>query len=521
MLVKYQKILFFIIILTMPITNFIKNFSYLGAMNGKLSTYFVIIALSLWIFDTVKNKKEILFPKYFKIWSAIFLIYFTLASINGLLNVHYEILVHEKLKIILEDSNISKYISIPVITKIFFGIKIIKNILFNFIFTFITSLWIYNLFYSNYKEGLKIFKYAVITIVAIFFIYSIPETLYLIHNNIGHKILSVINPFLYEIGKSYNWHPPLLWKNQMRLLFPEPSNIGLFISVILPITFIYFIKTNSKLKYLYLLVIVFYSYCIFMSQARTAYALLVVFLAMFFILVLIKRGILLKYIIALFCVVIGFGCYYFVSCIAASNSYRNISIQNTENSFIKLSQNYNFINNKINSNLLSIADSGARSNGARYGVTKTELQIGLDNVILGVGKELTPIYFEEYLSADDAKNTEIKLWLKLMEEKGIFKSFYPNLNEYSRTFAEVGLIGLLLFITPFFYAIYKINMKILRKNNSMDWFDLSIIFVGLSICLISWFGSPATAFYTPIIYLGFAFIVINKENYEQEIFKKC
>ena len=512
MLVKYQKILFFIIILTMPITNFIKNFSYLGAMNGKLSTYFVIIALSLWIFDIVKNKKELLLPKYFKIWATLFLVYFTFSSINGLLNVNYEILVHDKLKMLLEGSNISNYISVPVITKIFFGVKIIKNILFNFVFTFITSLWIYNLFYSNYKEGLKIFKYAIITIVTIFFIYSIPETLYLIHNNIGQKILSVINPFLYEIGKSYNWHPPLLWKNQMRLIFPEPSNIGLFISVILPISFIYFIKTSSKLKYLYLFVIVFYSYCIFMSQARTAYALLVIFLLMSFILILTKKEILLKYIVTLFCVVIGFGCYYFVSNIAASNLYRNISIQKTENTFIKISENSNFINNKVNNNLLSIADSKARSNGARYGVIKTELKIGLDNALLGVGKELTPVYFKEYLSADDAKNNEIKLWLKLMEEKGIFKSSYPNLNEYSRTFAEAGLIGLLLFITPFCYAIYKISMKIFNKNNSIDWFDSSIILLGLSICLISWFGSPATAFYIPIIYLGFAFILINKKS---------
>ncbi len=490
MIVSLQKILFFIIVFTLPITNFIKNISSIGPLNGKLSTYFVIIGLFFWILDIIRNKKEILFPKYFKIWAFLFLIFDILVSIYGLYSVDYRILEHEKLKIFIEYTSIDTYISLQTISVIFFFIKIIKNIVFNFILTFGTSLWIYNLFFYNFQNGIKILKYAIYGVIFILFLYSIPETLYLLNVDIGKQILSTINPFLYEIGKNYNWHPPLYWKNQMRLIFPEPSNIGLFMSIILPMFTIYFFKAKTKVKYLYGTIISFYSYCIFMSQARTAYALLVCFVIFILILTLLKKENFYNFIIFCILICIGFSGYY--------------TVMNN-----KLYSNEIIIEESLNNNLLSITNSNARSNGARFGVIKTEFKMGMDNIVTGVGKELTPVYFEKYLSEEDASNNEIKLWLRLMREKGIFKSSYPNLNEYTRTFAETGILGVFLFVSSFVYTINKLLFFIFKKTyKSLN--EVLIISLGLLLCMISWMGSPATAFYIPFIYLGFAFIVINK-----------
>lgn len=161
------------------------------------------------------------------------------------------------------------------------------------------------------------------------------------------------------------------------------------------------------------------------------------------------------------------------------------------------------ISKAIDDNLLSVASGNKRSNTARYGVIKSELAMGADHWLLGVGRENTKYYFEKYMPKENLKSGEIRMWIRQLHEKQ-WKSSYPMLNEYTRRFAEDGIGGLVLFVMPFFFAIWKLWKRLLYENSNL-WQDYAIVFMGLVICVVSWLGNTANTFYLPYVLLGLGY----------------
>ena len=43
-----------------------------------------------------------------------------------------------------------------------------------------------------------------------------------------------------------DWWPPLLWKGQLRSVFPEPSHIGNYIALSMPVLWYLYLRDESK-----------------------------------------------------------------------------------------------------------------------------------------------------------------------------------------------------------------------------------------------------------------------------------
>ena len=118
------------------------------------------------------------------------------------------------------------------------------------LYTFCVSIWIIHLFSGNFIEGFdKLRRYILILAIALG-IYAIPEILlFKFHMELGRDILSITNPFLYDVGQYLDWYPPLIWSNdQLRSYATEPSIFGFLAASIIPFSWSYF-KNRIRWEY--------------------------------------------------------------------------------------------------------------------------------------------------------------------------------------------------------------------------------------------------------------------------------
>lgn len=130
-------------------------------------------------------------------------------------------------------------------------------------------------------------------------------------------------------------------------------------------------------------------------------------------------------------------------------------------------------------NMMSVASTDKRSNRARYSIMEAEFRIGLDHPVLGVGYSLRQAYIPDYLPEEAFSNHEIQGWLDFQKENGIMKSKFPPLGDYFVRFAETGLLGLIMFLLPAIYVLFK-NIKMLCKHSINDGDRLLRIFFSIS-----------------------------------------
>ena len=163
-----------------------------------------------------------------------------------------------------------------------------------------------------------------------------------------------------------------------------------------------------------------------------------------------------------------------------------------------------------------MANPGARSNGESKTVIIANLRIGMQHPFLGVGSGLKDAYITDNLPEMGLKNREVNMWMKNQAKKGILKSGYPNLCEYATKFAEIGAVGLIVFLFPMLYLIFKITKKIkLCIKEGIDN-DKVIIYVAF---LISFLGICATGLgdslditYCYWILLGLGYAMCYEDN---------
>ena len=110
----------------------------------------------------------------------------------------------------------------------------------------------------------------------------------------------------------------------------------------------------------------------------------------------------------------------------------------------------------INDNLGSLTSKDKRSNRARFSMLEASIAIGKDHSILGVGKSLRNAYVPDYLSESGRADSEVQYWIKNQKEKGIMKSGFPALGEYSARFAETGILGLVIYLLPALFLAFQL-----------------------------------------------------------------
>ena len=105
--------------------------------------------------------------------------------------------------------------------------------------------------------------------------------------------------------------------------------------------------------------------------------------------------------------------------------------------------------------------------------------------IFGVGIYTRNEYIAEQLSDADKNVGEVRLWLKYMVEQGPMQSGFPDTNHFITIFAEQGIIGLILFMSPSCVVLLKLLLKKKCIKQNLGTITTSIALIGLNIALLA------------------------------------
>lgn len=521
-IINFQYLMLFLTILTLPVFSLTKSLQIIN-LGGKLSWYFAllgVIALAIeWLLFRFKIDKTI------KIFFIIFLGWQVLSLVIGLYQYPYyqESNWHQSTRLsyiidFIENHDID-FMTINQIEAIWLAMRVIKNTLLEFIFTFGITMWTVHLFRDSFNRGFVIIRKFVLALALVLGIYAIPEILFFkFKMTIGYDILSVTNGFLYDVGSHLGWYPPLIWGNeQIRSYCTEPSIFGFLAATIIPM-FWSCIKINFKIAVFY----IYYIMLIFMTKARTANA--VAIIDFFFLLPGIIYGKTRKLAITLVILSgLGFMCNIGMNFVPALISDISSSVSNSENAYSyyedSISSSPDFHSENVYSyyenNVKSIVDKESRSNGSRLINVIGHINVIKSHWAIGVGNGLEACYVRDNLPEGALENQEIRSITNELNENGPLGTVsYGNVNHYIYLLTNGGLVGLVIYLVPFMYVLWMIFKLKLWKNNR--YIFLTIILIGNLASGMA--GEPVMLLY---IILGLSYIGIqenlNLVNKEMEV----
>ena len=377
----------------------------------------------------------------------------------------------------------------------------IKGVFFEAFWCFGGAYLIYCWYRNEWERALRIAVKAVLGSISVLFAYAIVEVAYLAGSPIAKDILSFINPYIHTIVTHHGWWPPLLWNGQVRLVFAEPSHVGNFIAFALPLLwYVYFTAEKKKACFLFMMTVGM-SFLVFMTKARTAYAMLFGMLALLFCLLLLGKryGFWKKFLGILLAVSIGFGGYLSFGAALQAGRGGNATVRN-------------MATRSVEDNLLSLASGNKRSNGARYALIMSNLRVGAQHPVLGVGRGLVSAFVAENFTEEETQNREMALWIRYQKERGPMATGYSiggAMNEYVSRFSNSGLLGLGVFLFPFGFALLKLLGKWRCDRNVEAMF----IAFALISSLVAGCNGDLSLIYAVWILLGLGYaIVFGRKN---------
>ncbi len=511
-----KNFIFFTIIFTLIFPNIPKLFQLnflAGGLASKLTIYPIFLAI---VFTVLYRKKFSLSPtersniaKYF----VIYLLVELLTLIIGLFTYPYynEILqgpVNQIEKLPGVYAFLTRYgisISEQDLLSVWMLVRPIKNLFVNTFWAYCLSVLTFIWYKDDFHDGFHVFLFGVFVSVIVVVLYGFWDVLYLSGNEFAAKVLMTFNPLIHEIKSDGTWWPPLLWKNQFRSLFAEPSYYGIFMAFALPwLWCILDICKNDRKRILCWLV----SFCcitfLFLTKSRTANVLLFGELVLLLLFRLCWFSHSKKILFSVYLsVILAF---------SASLSFFNYGVKYAKEATVS---------NYLEDNITSLGSIDKRSNRSRYSIMIADLKIGISHPILGVGLSLRNAYIPEYLPDKTHLSQETLTWIRNQQEKGILRSGFPRLGEYTIRFAETGILGLIVFMFPPIILIYKLLQFIRAESRKMKIENKIIMYFFISFLgiLAAGIGDSLniTCCYWLLLGLGFALLhhVMIKANEEE------
>lgn len=141
---------------------------------------------------------------------------------------------------------------------------------------FLEALWcfggaymVYCWYHDDWRKAIKIVTKGVLAGLVVIFAYSSIELYYLSGFKAAENILVQINPYIHSIKENGTWYPPMLWKNQLRSVFAEPSYFGIYTAFSMPLLWLKITETQGNKKYIFMLITVVMGFLLFLTKART------------------------------------------------------------------------------------------------------------------------------------------------------------------------------------------------------------------------------------------------------------
>lgn len=518
MMTRYRReidLLFFILIVTLifaPIPKLI-SLEILGTTGKEFAIYPLSIGIMLttyvWIISkrktdsftwTQDDEAQSFFAKI-KWYLSIFLLVLTISVIAGVIFYPYygQILLNNgflpvrltQVMRLFHSENISK-----VGIALWLIIKGMKNIILDTVWLFGGAFLIYFWYKNKPERCFDLLIKGIITSLGIIFLYELIELPYLLGSKTAAHILATINPYIHQIGQfdniytgssnaevqAYAWWPPLLWKHQVRSVFPEPSFFGLYCAFAIPWLWYVWLKNRKNSlfskKCIFLALVIFtIDFLVFATQARTAVILFMgeTMLLVFYGIYRREKTTWLRIISVILFTILAF-----VGSLVFSQYEKNglVKFNGTEPFLQKKGENY------ISKNITSAVGKNQRSNRARFSLMEAELKLWTEHPIFGVGKGLKGAYIPEKLPVDATKSAEVRMWISRLHANGPLKASFPDVSEYTSKLCEIGLLGCLLYYFPVLYLVFYFALFLWRNRVEKKHLEIRTLIFFYSISLI-------------------------------------
>lgn len=438
---------------------------------------------------------------------------------------------------------------------IMIALRTIKDIFFNFLWQFGGVYMIYCWYRNDKKQLLKVFTAGVTAVVVLEFFVCGIEAIDMAGSDRAIHLLGLITPYFHPVNVP---GAKLWWSGQFRGTFTEPSYFGMFCAFALPFLWYQFIHhEDMRIKVFYGLLSLDMAFDIFMTSSRTAIGLFMAEVVLLLILGLTMRNKYLIVMVGLTFVLnlagLGLGNFYMghlmtprmreIATVVLNNSGNNKIQPKTQpktqpkvqpktqpkvqpkvqpkksqpkpNQPIKENRNsqnqpaieQSTLRGYVERNLFSLTDVNKRSNRSRFTIVLTNIRIGLDHPVLGVGSGLRQPYIGQYLKGQKLNN-ELKKWLKIQKERGALTGAFPNLGDYAVHFAEGGILGLISFLVIPLVLLVRLAKGVIREKN----FLYGIVLISLLGSMAVGLGDSLTILYVYWLLLGAGYALTAKSN---------
>lgn len=329
-----------------------------------------------------------------------------------------------------------------------------------------------HLYGDDWRRGLRHISVAALILIVLSVVYSLPEIWWLwTGNSTCAEILKAVNVYLYDPVSSHGWWPPLLWRGQVRSLFPEPSFFAITSAFFIPL--LWYQLWHEK-RYWAVIPAFILALMIFMTNSRTA---IILYLAE---VLLLCVGCLVLHCQAKYRII---GTMLLITVFAFALNLATVQYFHNNGKDV-IAEEQEVVAEYLERNVTSAVGIGKRSNTARYGNTMAALYTGLDYPLMGVGYGYQNSYLHEHFPVWAQDNKEVQNWWNALDPKSGKRGGYPVLNEFTHVLAWCGFPGLLLFIFPIFYATYRIFTRI-RPRGDLPFLCLVIAALGLIAAMFS------------------------------------
>lgn len=372
----------------------------------------------------------------------------------------------------------------------------IKGVFFEVFYTFCAAYMIFCWYHDHVQRAIDILLKVTTVDLVIVAIYGLIDVCYQSGQMWAQNVLMALTPFIHA-NVTIIPHPGeagtmMFRDSQNRSIFLEPSYFGIYMAFAYPLLWLNILLSSNNYKKAGLWILyVIITFEVFLSQSRLALA---VNLGIFLLLGLISLYRFQKKLVVFFIALLFSGGLAFWGAMAflqygqvpsvladwhpLATKWEEMQKTNeVEKGFRDIAAD-DYFKEGLGS-LSADYEKGQHggSNHSRFTMQKTNIQLGLEHPLIGVGTSLRHGYLREKLDKDPGG--EIQTWNKVIDEKGLLSSGFPGLGDFTLRFAETGILGFSLYIFPALILILSFGKVLSRRKTDIEKV-IPILFLALS-----------------------------------------
>lgn len=386
-----------------------------------------------------------------------------------------------------------------ILLKFLMIVRPFKSVLLETLYTFCAVYMIYCWYHDRAQRAVDILLKVTTIDLVIIGAYGLVDVCYQNGQMWAQQFISTTFPLLHgdvaAIVENYGYQNNIFWNAQNRSIFTEPSYFGIYLAFAVPLLWWNIFRGKDLLRKAVLIMLyTVLSFEMFLTQSRTALAVNLTILLIFIALCIFKRK---KDLIVLmfslcFCCAIGFmGAIGFMKfgqvpsqigdIIPLASEWENNKTKEEIVKGIGGSGFTSYVNENVHSLFGKEEGAHAGSNHSRYILLRTNIEIGMEHPLLGIGRSLRVGFLRDKLANDTG--AEIQHWNKEVDKRGVFRGGYFYSSELAVRFCETGILGLGLFLLPALFILWRyikilLQWRIVRNQNE-DFIFALLSFLGI------------------------------------------